>query len=580
MSKSGADKSASPNEATPLVGDPAYADGGERAKPCFGTKRPFQKLWIVTSSRIGILGFALFAFLAWHGARPLLGGLEEQGKPLPEDPIAGASNTDGAHYNLPQIRLQLQLLQQSIKGRVFVSSEGIETSESPDFVNASYVWNQVTFPPLAVVQVADEEDVITVLPYLIALQQDYGIPFRIRSGGHQYAGWSGIANGIILALDRLNRILDFDTTTGLATFGPVVRVQDILREILVKRGYGSVIGFCPTVAEGGYIMGGGMGLLARQHGLGLDNLKAARVVLADGQVVECSADENAELFWALRGAGQGNFGVVTQMTSQFYPYPDEFFMSGGFVAVEDMAHFLYRVAELEREIPGSVGGYFSSDSSMQNFSVGFWYNGVNQEELRKGEGILKATTTLLSPREDTFLAPERTSWYNLSMYQVPRHEGNLVRMWNGYLYRERNSLSACEEIVESIWAALRSTDHGLFGTELWGGAIADKKPTDTAFYWRQGVLLIRFTLIVPASLPDARKVYEEDAVKINHLWQNVAKHLNGTYMNYAEADLTGVAAWRTTYGGNLEHLVSLKQRLDPRNVFNHPHSLPVYLPNQ
>ena len=96
------------------------------------------------------------------------------------------------------------------------------------------------------------------------------------------------------------------------------------------------------------------------------------------------------------------------------------------------------------------------------------------------------------------------------MYQLPHHEGNLVRTWNGYLYRERNSLSACEEIVESILAALRSTDHGLFGTELCGGTIADKKPADTAFYWRQGVLLIRFTLLVPASL---RKVYEEDAVK-------------------------------------------------------------------
>ena len=96
------------------------------------------------------------------------------------------------------------------------------------------------------------------------------------------------------------------------------------------------------------------------------------------------------------------------------------------------------------------------------------------------------------------------------MYQLPHHEGNLVRTWNGYLYRERNSLSACEEIVESILAALRSTDHGLFGTELRGAAIADKIPTDTAFYWRQGVLLIRFTLLVPASL---RKVYEEDALK-------------------------------------------------------------------
>ena len=123
---------------------------------------------------------------------------------------------------------------------------------------------------------------------------------------------------------------------------------------------------------------------------------------------------------------------------------------------------------------------------------------------------MKATTTLLSPREDTFLAPERSSWYNFSMYQLPHHEGNLVRTWNGYLYRERNSLSACEEIVESILAALRSTDHGLFGTELCGGTIADKKPADTAFYWRQGVLLIRFTLLVPASL---RKVYEEDALK-------------------------------------------------------------------
>ena len=160
------------------------------------------------------------------------------------------------------------------------SFSSCSTTTGMTFQDASHIWNQITLPPLAVIEVHDEEDIVKVLPYLIRFQKDYDIPFRIRSGGHHYASWFGIENGIILSLTSsnfFNRIHHFDEMTGIATFGPSVRVEEILMEILVKRGYGSTVGVCSAVGEGGFILGGGIGFVGRQHGLVLDNIISALV---------------------------------------------------------------------------------------------------------------------------------------------------------------------------------------------------------------------------------------------------------------------------------------------------------------
>lgn len=127
-------------------------------------------------------------------------------------------------------------------------------ADNDHFCDAIEVWKQGLQPPLAVIEAASEADVQLAVPVLAEIYMKRGIPFRIRSGGHSYGGFSTVESGIVLSLSGLNN-LAFDESTGVATIGPAVKTQDMLDKILVPVGYGGVIGDCPGVAEGGFILG-------------------------------------------------------------------------------------------------------------------------------------------------------------------------------------------------------------------------------------------------------------------------------------------------------------------------------------
>jgi len=170
---------------------------------------------------------------------------------------------------------------------------------------------------MAVIEPAHERDVQLAVPVLANLSLYCNFPFRIRSGGHHKAAFSTVAKDAVLSMVRLHHVHlhshDASTGSAVATMGPAVTVARFLDEIKIPHGYGGVIGFCTSVAEGGFALGGGLGLQSRLHGLGADSVQSMCIVLADGSVQQVSEIEHSELFWALRGAGRGNFGVVTEM---------------------------------------------------------------------------------------------------------------------------------------------------------------------------------------------------------------------------------------------------------------------------
>lgn len=138
----------------------------------------------------------------------------------------------------------------------------------------------------------------------IRFAQDHVLPVRTRSGGHSHNGWS-TGEALIIDVSRINQV-----TAGRrhVRLGAGTRAVDALAA-LRPLGRQIVTGTFPTVAVGGFLTGGGLGWQTRRHGTGSDRIVSARVVLADGRVVRCSADEEPDLYWALRGGG-GGFGVV------------------------------------------------------------------------------------------------------------------------------------------------------------------------------------------------------------------------------------------------------------------------------
>ena len=166
--------------------------------------------------------------------------------------------------------------------------------------------------PAAVVRCATPADAAATLAVARALR----LPTAIRSGGHSVAGRSS-TDGIVLDLTAMRSVTVAD---DVATVGPGVRLGD-LYDALAECGLTIPAGCGPSVGIAGLTLGGGLGILGRKHGLTCDHLLRAQVVLADGRVVECDDHHDSELFWALRGAGGGHFGVVTLLMFHALPAP-------------------------------------------------------------------------------------------------------------------------------------------------------------------------------------------------------------------------------------------------------------------
>src|SRR5829696_2223436 len=137
-----------------------------------------------------------------------------------------------------------------------------------------------------------------------------------RSGGHCFAGHSS-TGGVVIDVTPMRSV---SVSGGVATVGAGARLGDMY-DTLAEHGLTIPAGCGPSVGIVGLTLGGGLGILGRKHGLTSDHLLGAQVVLADGRVVECDDHHDEELFWALRGAGGGNFGVVTSLVFKTLPAP-------------------------------------------------------------------------------------------------------------------------------------------------------------------------------------------------------------------------------------------------------------------
>jgi FAD/FMN-containing dehydrogenase len=166
--------------------------------------------------------------------------------------------------------------------------------------------------PAAVVRCGTPADVAATL----AVARGLGLPTAIRSGGHSVAGRSS-TEGVVLDVTPMRSVA---LAGEVATVGPGVRLGE-LYDSLAEQGLTIPAGCGPSVGIAGLTLGGGLGILGRKHGLTCDHLLGAQVVLADGRVVDCDEQHDGELFWALRGAGGGHFGVVTSLVFRTLPAP-------------------------------------------------------------------------------------------------------------------------------------------------------------------------------------------------------------------------------------------------------------------
>jgi FAD/FMN-containing dehydrogenase len=175
-------------------------------------------------------------------------------------------------------------------------------------------WSASCVKPAAVVVQPSTASEASVAIRYAAANRVY--PFAVRGGGHSTSGDCSSDGGMVLDLARM-RSTSVDPIAQTITFGGGCTWEDV-NGSLWEHGLATISGTVGDTGVGGLILGGGYGFLTGQHGLALDCLLSCEVVLASGEIVTANKDENADLFWALRGAGV-NFGVVTTFVSQAYP---------------------------------------------------------------------------------------------------------------------------------------------------------------------------------------------------------------------------------------------------------------------
>ena len=420
--------------------------------------------------------------------------------------------------------------------------------------------------PQVVVQVAGDEDVATCLEWC----GEHGLPVAVRGGGHNYAGLS-TTTGLVLDLSRLSSVRV--GPDGVMTVGGAATNADMLE---ATRGGEWLLpgGTCLSVGVGGLVLGGGIGYHSRWAGLTSDHLRSARVVTATGNVVTASADENPDLFWALRGGTGGTFGVCTEFEFEAQRVPRGEIVYYRFAWTGADAALAMLVA-LDRILQGAPPEFVAS-AGVQATPVGDDADGraamdvfVRGQFLGSEEDFLAIVAPLLEvgppPSREVRVEP---FWEVAPRFTNPESEnhswGDISRYADAPL--PETALARVVDLVADAPSRTATTNVQFWMMGWVGGAVLDSVGrTDTAYVHRGMTSLLRPTPVW-ANLTDAALVADlEDwtAAVIDELDPHTPRESYQNFPNRAIED------WPEQYfAENLGRLREVKAAWDPRGVFS------------
>jgi FAD/FMN-containing dehydrogenase len=390
-----------------------------------------------------------------------------------------------------------------------------------------------------------------------------------RSGGHSYAGYSTTSDGIVIDLSRLRRV---SVSNGRARIGPGAQLIDV-QQALTRRGLTVPSGSCPSVGIAGLALGGGHGLAGRRFGLTSDNLIAARVVTADGRVRHVDADTNEDLYWACRGGGGGNFGIVTALTMRTHRAAGAswFSVSWPWSQADEALAAWQRFAP---EAPPALTSIFSlgttgGSGTPRVAALGQYFGG--ETALRRLIRPLTrvAGASLSSGSSSYFSLVER--WAGCLGDFETCHRSTRSRFFAKSDYFDRR-LGPRGRAIMIDWIERRqrnpSLGSGALLLDAYGGALNRPAADATAFVHRD--MLFSLQYLAYSGGPAAGRASRR---WINGVWRALRPHASGeAYQNYIDPQLDG---WqRAYYGTNLERLREIKKQVDPDFRFRFRQAIP------
>jgi len=427
------------------------------------------------------------------------------------------------------------------------------------FAEATFLWNaMIERTPALVVQPDDASDVVAAVDFARA----HGMPVSVRGGGHNIAGTALAEGGVTIDMSRLRSVV-VDPDRGLAVVQPGCLLGDVDRAAQ-EQGLATPLGFVSEVGLAGLTLGGGLGYLTRRFGWTVDNLVEVEIVTADGLVQRASRDENAELFWAVRGAG-ANYGVVTSFMYRLHEVGPT--VVGGLVAwpFERAEEILAAYRTLTEEAPRELAVWFlllhappapfvpPDWHGRKICAMAVCYSG----ELDRVDDSLAPIRAIGSPILD--LLHEQPYVEVQSSLDATEPKG-ICHYWRTEFLAELGDglLGAMRDIVAA--SDLPEAEIGILHI---GGALNERDEDDGAVGNRDARYAIGAKAMWAPYAPNGDRI--SSWVRAAH--ERLRPFSTGrTYVNFQGHD-EDESRVRTTYGANYERLVDLKRRYDPENVF-------------
>jgi FAD/FMN-containing dehydrogenase len=420
---------------------------------------------------------------------------------------------------------------------------GVILPSNADYAAAKNVFNTRydTSTPAAVVAVQSISDVQKAVEF----GANSGIKIAARSGGHSYIGASSADDAMVIDLRRLPAEIKYDDGRGVMTI-PAAADLNSMQSALAANGRSIPSGSCPLVGVAGLTLGGGLGSDTRNFGLTCDVLVSASVVLPSGEQVTAAADDHADLYWALRGGGGGNCGVVTSFTFRTFPVTDR-----------DVVTLVLPEGSAEQTILGWHDWLRTADRAIWGM--------VN---LTASGGATRSTIILATPPGD---GPSRARDLSraIGVRPVSNTSRTLGRMDFVHYFeggagasRPRAFVAGSDIIGDMTEAAAEAIvaatsdwpqEAGSATTviESLSGMVGDVDPGATAFPWRSHAACVQWYT-------------ETTAVDTATTWlatahRTVQRDSAGGYVNYAERENPAARY----FGGNLMRLAAVRQKYDP-----------------
>ncbi len=477
-----------------------------------------------------------------------------------------------------RLALHWETLQGAIAGEVVLpGSPGYHSVRKP----ANSRFHDVR--PRAVVFCKAPEDVSETLSFA----GRSGLRRATRSGGHCFAGRSS-TEGIVIDVSPMSSV---SVSGGVTTVGAGAFLGD-LYDSLDEHGLTIPAGCGPSVGISGLTLDGGLGILGRKHGLTSDHLLAAQIALADGRIIECDEQRDGELFWALRGAGGGNFGVVTSLTFDTIPAPAatafhllwphahaaavvEAWQAWAPAAPDELAASLLLTTSGDIDRPPVVnlfGAMIGTESDTMELldelvtRVGADPTSASRKHMsyRETKRYLAELGDAMAGDDDRLGEPSRGE---------PSVEGHPYS--KSEFFRRPLPADALAALVEHLAKERVPGQSRELDFTPWGGAY-NRVPADaTAFAHRDELFLLQQAVVVDPGAPAA----EREATRrwLARSWGSTRPWgSGGVYPNFPDPDLEDWA--HAYYGTNYDRLVRTKARYDPDGFFSFHQSIPSRVP--